>query len=68
MPGKCLKRRATSAITCFTNNWANRVDIIVLGGVNNGGVFYGRTSMTMEENSNGNVSYYMLYKQLDGRK
>ena len=48
-------------------NWANRVDIIVLGGVNNGAVFYGRTSMTMEENSNGNVSYYMEVINDQGR-
>lgn len=27
-------------------NWAGQVDVIVLGGVNNGGVFYGRVSIT----------------------
>lgn len=33
-------------------NWANRVDIIVLGGVNDGSVLYGRTSVTMDDNRN----------------
>lgn len=30
-------------------NWAGRVDIIVLGGVNDGSVLYGRTSVTMDD-------------------
>ncbi len=40
-------------------NWANRVDILVLGGVNNGNVIYGRTSVTMEGSSPDQISYYM---------
>ena len=39
-------------------NWANRVDIIVLGGVNSSsGVFYGRTSVTMDSDENSDRLY-----------
>lgn len=30
-------------------NWANQVDFLVLGGIHDGSVFYGRTSVTFEE-------------------
>lgn len=40
-------------------NWANQVDILILGGVNNGNTIYGRTSVTMEGADADSVSYYM---------
>jgi len=39
-------------------NWANQVDIIVLGGVNDGSVIYGRTSITMDDRDVNRISIY----------
>ncbi len=40
-------------------NWANQVDILVLGGVNNNNTIYGRTSVTMEGTDPDKITYYM---------
>lgn len=50
-----------SQISYARINWAGRVDILVVGGGSNT-VFYGRTSVTMEESSDpesDHVSYYL---------
>jgi len=46
-------------------NWAGQVDIIVLGGVNNGGVFYGRVSITVGSRED---SYRISVVSPDGTK
>ena len=46
-------------------NWAGQVDVIVLGGVNNGGVFYGRVSITVGSRED---SYRISVVSPDGTK
>lgn len=42
-------------------NWANRVDIIVLGSSDSSSVFYGRTSVTMEGSDGAEQLYMKVY-------
>ena len=47
-------------------NWRGQVDILVLGGVNDGTTVYGRTSVTMQGDDD-NITYYMEVVSSAGR-
>lgn len=48
-------------------NWAGRVDIIVLGGVNNGSVFYGRTAVLADYHAEtDSYTYRLAVRRNDG--
>ncbi len=57
---------SNSEISYAHTNWANQIDIIVLGGDSRSNVFYGRTSVTMQGDGD-NITYMMELYNPQGR-